>query len=201
MAFNNWDKLAKAQRDYPKLKAAVPFVEKQLKRNASNPYLLVSNTKMLHPVPIALTLHQTWKADLALQRNMNPKDVAEDLLKIHHSIGADTQLLSYLYRLYFEATRRGLKGGICQNSIGQDALKIWQGVAKKLQRAEDRMELWDLLFKSALREDAWEDIRYVSLNFCVCVCVRGLKSSGNRELHERRTFKQEAFPFSTYPCY
>jgi hypothetical protein len=42
MAFNSWDKLAKAQRDYPKLKFAALFVDKNLKKQPNNPYLLVS---------------------------------------------------------------------------------------------------------------------------------------------------------------
>jgi hypothetical protein len=42
MAFNSWDKLAKAQRDYPKPKLAMPFVDKSLKKQPNNPYLLVS---------------------------------------------------------------------------------------------------------------------------------------------------------------
>lgn len=41
MAFNNYDKLTKAQRDYPKPKFALSFIDKQLKKNAVNAYLLV----------------------------------------------------------------------------------------------------------------------------------------------------------------
>jgi hypothetical protein len=41
MAFNSWDKLEKAQRDYPKTKFAVVAVDKALKRQPNNPYLLV----------------------------------------------------------------------------------------------------------------------------------------------------------------
>lgn len=43
MAFNNWDKLSKAQRDYPKPKFAVGVVEKALKKNPKNPFLLVNS--------------------------------------------------------------------------------------------------------------------------------------------------------------
>jgi hypothetical protein len=42
MAFN-WDKLSKAQRDYPKPKLALPYVDKLIKKNPGNPYLIVSN--------------------------------------------------------------------------------------------------------------------------------------------------------------
>jgi N-terminal acetyltransferase B complex non-catalytic subunit len=41
MACNNWDKLSKAQRDYPKPKFAISFVDKSLKKNPKNPFLLV----------------------------------------------------------------------------------------------------------------------------------------------------------------
>lgn len=47
MACNSWDKLCKAQRDYPKAKFADSFVQKSLKKSPKNPFLLVScsNTK------------------------------------------------------------------------------------------------------------------------------------------------------------
>lgn len=48
MACNSWDKLCKAQRDYPKAKFADSFVQKSLKKSPKNPFLLVScsNTKV-----------------------------------------------------------------------------------------------------------------------------------------------------------
>ncbi|KAJ4370649.1 hypothetical protein N0V83_005170 [Neocucurbitaria cava] len=39
MAFNSWDKLSKAQRDYPKTKFAVAVVDKALKKNPKNPFI------------------------------------------------------------------------------------------------------------------------------------------------------------------
>jgi N-terminal acetyltransferase B complex non-catalytic subunit len=47
MACNNWDKLSKAQRDYPKPKFAVSFVDKSLKKSPKNPFLLVWNFRAL----------------------------------------------------------------------------------------------------------------------------------------------------------
>jgi hypothetical protein len=41
MAFNSFDKLCKAQRDYPKPKFATAVVDKALKKQPNNPYLLV----------------------------------------------------------------------------------------------------------------------------------------------------------------
>ena len=45
MAFNNWDKLSKAQRDYPKPKFAVAVVDKALKKNPKNPFLCVRQSQ------------------------------------------------------------------------------------------------------------------------------------------------------------
>jgi hypothetical protein len=42
MAFNSWDKLAKAQRDYPNPKYAWAVADKALKKQPSNPYLIVN---------------------------------------------------------------------------------------------------------------------------------------------------------------
>lgn len=39
----NWDKLSKSQRDYPKPKFALPYIDKLLKKNPGNPYLTVSD--------------------------------------------------------------------------------------------------------------------------------------------------------------
>jgi N-terminal acetyltransferase B complex non-catalytic subunit len=44
MACNSWDKLRKAQRDYPKAKFADSFVQKSLKKNPKNPFLLVGRS-------------------------------------------------------------------------------------------------------------------------------------------------------------
>lgn len=41
----NWDKLSRAQRDYPKPKFALPYIDKLLKKNPGNPYLTVRDSK------------------------------------------------------------------------------------------------------------------------------------------------------------
>jgi hypothetical protein len=51
MAYNTWAKLSKAQNDYPKPKFAVPFVDKALKKNPTNPFLLVCASHKLKSVP------------------------------------------------------------------------------------------------------------------------------------------------------
>jgi hypothetical protein len=42
MSINTWDKLAKAQRDYPKPRYASAVVDKASKKDPKNPYLIVS---------------------------------------------------------------------------------------------------------------------------------------------------------------
>ncbi|KAH7391804.1 N-acetyltransferase B complex non catalytic subunit-domain-containing protein [Pyrenochaeta sp. MPI-SDFR-AT-0127] len=148
MAFNNWDKLSKAQRDYPKPKFAVGVVDKALKKSPKNPFLL------------------TWKVDLALQQNTDPSIVLERLAQVSLLPGlTDPRLLSYLYTLYVEAGRRSVPGALSISSVGVDLLKPWQNAAKALDRKSDRLELWDTLFNTAMREDCWEDVRFAVVNY------------------------------------
>ncbi|KAH7401816.1 tRNA synthetases class I (M)-domain-containing protein [Phaeosphaeria sp. MPI-PUGE-AT-0046c] len=51
MAFNSWDKLAKAQNDYPKPKFALAVVDKALKKQANNPYLLAIMQQNKEAIP------------------------------------------------------------------------------------------------------------------------------------------------------
>jgi len=44
---NSWDKLTKAQHDYPKPKFSIAVVDKSLKKYPSNAYLLVRAAKNL----------------------------------------------------------------------------------------------------------------------------------------------------------
>jgi hypothetical protein len=46
MAFNSFDKLCKAQRDYPKPKFAYAVVEKALKKQPQNAYILVQHRSL-----------------------------------------------------------------------------------------------------------------------------------------------------------
>ena len=100
---------------------------------------------------------------MSLQQNIDPKLVLDRLAQISHDQGlADTRLLSYLYRLGIEATRRSLSEARSLSSIGTELLKPWQHAAKSLDRRNDRLHLWDSLFNTAMREDCWEDVRFVS---------------------------------------
>lgn len=48
-------------------------------------------------------------------------------------------------------------------SVQSVFLKPWQGAVKALDRKSDRLEVWDTLFTTAMREDCWEDVRFVSI--------------------------------------
>ncbi|KAF2033776.1 hypothetical protein EK21DRAFT_57934 [Setomelanomma holmii] len=143
MSFNTWDKLSKAQRDYPKPKYAVAVVDKALKKTPENPYLL------------------TWKADLALQQHQDPEKISLFLVQAQKNVVTDTQLLSYMYRIFLESGRRRLQKGLSMASVGTTALNHWLAAAKTMQRKNERMGLWNELFYIAMQEDAWEDVRYV----------------------------------------
>ncbi|KAF1943638.1 hypothetical protein EJ02DRAFT_399997 [Clathrospora elynae] len=148
MAYNNWDKLSRAQRDNPKPKFAVGVADKALKKNPKNPFLLA------------------WKADLSLQLNYEPKTVVFQLLQACQQPGLnDTRLLSYTYRLLLEANRRHNDDGLCITSVGNEGFKIWQNAAKALDRKSDRQDLWSMLAGAALREDCWEDFRLAVFNY------------------------------------
>lgn len=77
---------------------------------------------------------------------------------------SDPRLLSYLYKLCAEATRRTQSFGHSAITIGNEWLKPWQSAAKALNRKGDRLDLWNTLFLAAMREDLWEDVRFVCVN-------------------------------------
>ncbi|KAF1836577.1 hypothetical protein BDW02DRAFT_566843 [Decorospora gaudefroyi] len=142
MACNNWEKLCKTQRDYPKLKFAISFVDKATKKKNNNPFLTA------------------WKADLSLRQSQEPDAVVTQVREAWQQPGStDTRLLSYLYKTLAEATRRKRDDAVNIGSVGDENFKVWQNAAKALSRKEDRLELWSALGRVALREDCWEDFR------------------------------------------
>ncbi|KAH7077321.1 N-acetyltransferase B complex non catalytic subunit-domain-containing protein [Paraphoma chrysanthemicola] len=147
MSFNNWDKLSKAQRDYPKPKFAVAVVEKALKKTPDNPYLLA------------------WKADLALQNHQDPDKINSLMVHAHKSVVSDVRLLAYMYRLDLDTARQLSNSSLSVASAGAGALSHWLAAAKTIQRKNDRMTLWDTLFYTAMQEDCWEDVRFALVNY------------------------------------
>ncbi|KAF2832109.1 hypothetical protein CC86DRAFT_312914 [Ophiobolus disseminans] len=145
MAYN-WDKLTKAQREYSKPKFATSVVDKALKKQPNNPYLL------------------TWKCDLGLQQTMDPKLIAHCMTEVHKQPIAEFRLLAYMYKIYLEAIRRS-HGSVQNVSVGVTAIECWQATAKTLRRRDDRMTLWNTLFRTALDEDLWEDVRFAVVNY------------------------------------
>jgi N-terminal acetyltransferase B complex non-catalytic subunit len=73
----------------------------------------------------------------------------------------DIRLLSYLYQVLAEATRRDQDNNLNISGVGDGNLKVWQRAAKALGRKEDRQDLWSALGKVALAEECWEDFRLV----------------------------------------
>jgi hypothetical protein len=109
---------------------------------------------------------QTWKSDLALQLAFNQTaNIVATMAAVHQQKITDTRLLEYMYNTTVEALRRSEKNGITTASTGVATLSCWQSTAKSMQRKNDRMALWDTLFAAAMREDCWEDARFVSYLF------------------------------------
>ncbi|XPT02151.1 hypothetical protein M3J09_011273 [Ascochyta lentis] len=142
MAFN-WDKLSKAQRDYPKPKFALSYIDKLLKKNPGNPYLT------------------TWRADVSLQLQSQPETVAKSLRDVcqHKATLQDELLLEYAYRLIVEATLRSNPKLEHISSVGNEGVKAWQNAAALKTTKKGRKDLWDGLFTTAMRQGCWEDVR------------------------------------------
>jgi N-terminal acetyltransferase B complex non-catalytic subunit len=115
---------------------------------------------------LKLTFCQAWKADLSLQLTQEPETVVCQLQQAWKQPGiTDIRLLSYIYRLLAEATRRQQDNGQPFSSVGTENEKVWQDAAKALGHKEERKELWSELGRVSLREECWEDFRKV----CRCI--------------------------------
>ncbi|EUC41961.1 hypothetical protein COCMIDRAFT_104795 [Bipolaris oryzae ATCC 44560] len=147
MACNSWDKLCKAQRDYPKAKFADSFVQKSLKKSPKNPFLLA------------------WKADISLQLTQDPKNVLLQVQQAWQQPGPyDIRLLAYLYRLSAEAMRRSNATNTCMSGLGNENSKVWLSASKTLS-PQERQELWSALGKVAWHEQCWEDFRFAVVQY------------------------------------
>ncbi|EDU45355.1 N-acetyltransferase B complex non catalytic protein [Pyrenophora tritici-repentis] len=148
MAFNNWDKLRKAQRDYPKPnKIAEVFVRKALKKSPKNPFLLA------------------WEANLSLHLNHDAETAIRQVQQAWEQPGSnDVRLLSYLYEVLAEATRKSHRV-LEISSVGDANSKKWQSAAKTLTRKQDREDFWSALGKVASRERCWEDFRLAVVQY------------------------------------
>ncbi|CAI6341606.1 unnamed protein product [Periconia digitata] len=143
MAFN-WDKLTRAQRDFPKPKFALDAISRHLKKRPADPYVLA------------------WKAAVLLQVDKDgDAKVALDLLQTlcqRQPPITDVPLLCLIYSKLSEALRRRNSQPILA-SIGELGLKAWQNAAKALPTQAQRLSLWSELFISAMQEECWEDVR------------------------------------------
>lgn len=161
MAFD-WDKLSKAQRDYPKPKLALSYIDKLLKKNPGNPYLTVS--EIAASCDHVANTWQTWRADVSLRLQSSPDAVAKTLRDVcqHKSTIIDAQLLEYVYRLIVEATLKSNPKLDQISSAGNEGVKAFQNAAALKTTKKDRKDVWDALFTTAMRQGCWEDVRTVS---------------------------------------
>lgn len=93
---------------------------------------------------------------------LDPQVIAKSMKDVHKQTVVDSRLLSYMYKTSLEATRRDTQT-VVNFSAGSEILVCWQCAAKTLQRRDDRIALWDALFKTALQEDIWDDVRFVGV--------------------------------------
>ena len=77
----------------------------------------------------------------------------------------DLPFLSYTYKLLAEASRRfDPRSALTLGSVGDRGLDAWQNAAKSLSSRNARLELWSELFVAAMRQDCWEDVRFVGIS-------------------------------------
>ncbi|OSS55187.1 hypothetical protein B5807_01505 [Epicoccum nigrum] len=165
----NWDKLSRAQRDYPKPKFALPYIDKLLKKNPGNPYL------------------SAWRADVSLQLQSEPQAVLKSLRDVcqHKSTSQDELLLEYVYRLIVEATIRANPKLDHINSVGNEGIKAWQSAAALKGTKKDRKDLWDALFTTAMRQGCWDDVRTAIVKY------RAEAGSSDKSTYYTQIFAQQ----------
>lgn len=143
MSLNSWEKLARARRDFPKPKIAITVVERGLKKSPNNPYLLA------------------WKIDLLLALDMTREALDRLNTMSAWSVVTDTRYLEYLYTFSAEAIRRSNLHHNSIGSIGAQPLIPWQAAAQAVHCKADRLTIWNALFAVSIREDCWDDARFV----------------------------------------
>ena len=109
-----------------------------------------------------LITRQAWKVDLSLQLELNEPDLTQTLAnRVRDTTVTDSRLLGYVYRLLIESARRYKKTTWIPSTLGDEGLKVWDNAAKGLKSGRERFDLWNTLFKTAMREYCWEDVRAV----------------------------------------
>lgn len=160
----DWEKLSKLRRDYPKAKFAFSEVTRQRKKQPTNPYLLVIALLCIKIIRALTLFLQAWKADILLQLGSSGADVIQDNLApilVHRPPITDTRLLVYVYKIIAEATRHHDPKTLGLASVGAPVQKAWENAAKTLKTRKARLDLWSCLFTCAMKEDCWEDVRWV----------------------------------------
>jgi N-terminal acetyltransferase B complex non-catalytic subunit len=160
----DWDKLQKLKRDHPKAKFASKEISRQRKKQPTNPYLLVTILPSLEHNLVLTLPFQAWQADVSLELGISASSVISNtlfpVLEFCPPI-TDTRLLVYVYKTFANALRKEASGYPNLATTGPIVLKAWETAAKTLPSRKARLDFWSALFTSALREDCWEDVRWV----------------------------------------
>ncbi|KAF1950681.1 hypothetical protein CC80DRAFT_509460 [Byssothecium circinans] len=146
MAFN-WDRLVKAQRDFPKPKFALDQINRHLKKRPGDVFVLA------------------WKAKVFLQMEGHEEQaiaVLETLYQRRPPI-TDSHLLATIYGDTLEANRRLNPRIPYPPSVGKVGLDAWQNAAKALPNQKQRLDLWSEFFTIAMNLGCWEDVRWALL--------------------------------------
>jgi N-terminal acetyltransferase B complex non-catalytic subunit len=160
----DWDKLQKLKRDHPKAKFAGKEISRQRKKQPTNPYLLVTTLSFFEYDLTLTLLFQAWQADVSLELGISASWViSKTLFPILESRPpiTDTRLLVYVYKTFANALRKEVSGYPNLVTTGPIVLKAWETAAKTLPSRKARLDFWSALFTCALREDCWEDVRWV----------------------------------------
>ncbi|KAF2441371.1 hypothetical protein P171DRAFT_488923 [Karstenula rhodostoma CBS 690.94] len=146
MAFN-WDKLCKAQRDYPRPKFALDAVGKLLKKRPTDPYLLA------------------WKASTLLRLDRRADEALSLLTSLcqQHPPITDPNLLPFIYSGILNASRQLDPNVSTLSTVGAEGLKAWKNAAKFLPNRKAKLKLWSDLFVVAMKEECWEDARLATV--------------------------------------
>src|SRR5262245_54107415 len=93
----------------------------------------------------------------------NAKDVLDILAPLcqRQPPITDRNLLSFIYALLLEASRCNDLRTLSLHSVGNAGLTAWQNAAKAAPNRNERLALWSAFFVVAMREDCWEDVRFV----------------------------------------
>ena len=98
------------------------------------------------------------------------RDILTPILN-HRPPVTDTRLLVELYKTFAKALRRDALEYTNLLTTGTINQKAWETAAKTLSTRKTRLDVWSTLFTCAMREDCWEDVRWVCAVHVSCPWV------------------------------